>query len=531
MRHVALSVPLLAMLIPACSSSSKCQPGTEKCQCGQGNTCNAGLSCLSDLCVNADTDGSTGGHIDADSSPGSGGAYGRDAPSDPSAAADVTDDTPGDGSVVGAGGNGGTADAGGGQRMFDAANSPDYGTEPLDHAMESGNYPDAGVTQLDVPAVSRCGDRILSQLEQCDDGNTGSGDGCSERCLLEVGWKCSGSPSRCTHTVCGDGKIEGAEACEDGNAMPFDGCSASCHKEPTCPLGTPCKPVCGDGIVADEECDDGNNLDGDGCSAACQVEIGWACTPSTPGSKLLLPAIHRDFRFHNPPSFEPGTGPSTTPVTARLESDGELTAAADGGDQWFRNVSGVNHATTGALTLWSDGQGAFVNRHGANGEQWDTGAGLLDGTPLYFPVDDDTFFTSFFNEATGATIPPPYAPDGTYLEDKDSAGNRRLHNFSFTSEFRFWFKYDPSTTYVLDILGDDDIWAYINWRPAIDLGGMHYPKEGSITLSSANAPTFGLASDRIYQVAIFRAERQSTMSTLKISIRGLFSSPSVCSHP
>src|SRR4029078_3113408 len=85
--------------------------------------------------------------------------------------------------------------------------------------------------------IARCGDGVVVLPELCDDGNTMSGDGCSDTCKVEIGWKCSGSPNGCTNTTCGDNKIEGAESCEDGNAMPFDGCSAECQSEPGCGTG------------------------------------------------------------------------------------------------------------------------------------------------------------------------------------------------------------------------------------------------------------------------------------------------------
>ena len=69
---------------------------------------------------------------------------------------------------------------------------------------------------------------------------------------------------------CGNGMIEGTEQCDDGNTMDGDGCSATCQSESS---STPLNPVCGDhkkeGI---EQCDDGNTMDGDGCSATCQSE-------------------------------------------------------------------------------------------------------------------------------------------------------------------------------------------------------------------------------------------------------------------
>ena len=135
----------------------------------------------------------------------------------------------------------------------------------------------------------KCGDGITSGAEACDDGNNDSGDGCSATCHLELGWKCTGSPSKCTSTVCGDKNVEGAEGCDDGNSLPFDGCSIDCQKEPTCTSGQGCTSQCGDGIVLNEECDDGNAGGGDGCSKDCKVEPGWTCKQPDIGDKMLVP--------------------------------------------------------------------------------------------------------------------------------------------------------------------------------------------------------------------------------------------------
>ena len=45
-----------------------------------------------------------------------------------------------------------------------------------------------------------------------------------------------------------------------------------------------------------------------------------------------------------------------------------------------------------------------------------------------------------------------------------------LHNFSFTSEIRYWFQFDSTKTYQLDFLGDDDLWMFVNKRLAVDIG-------------------------------------------------------------
>lgn len=74
----------------------------------------------------------------------------------------------------------------------------------------------------------------------------------------------------CRAAVCGDGILDDGEQCDDGNLIDGDGCSAQCTTE-----------FCGDGILSPgEQCDDGNLLNGDGCSATCEFEAGGeGCTP------------------------------------------------------------------------------------------------------------------------------------------------------------------------------------------------------------------------------------------------------------
>jgi cysteine-rich repeat protein len=93
-----------------------------------------------------------------------------------------------------------------------------------------------------------CGNGTLEGGEDCDDGNTIAGDGCSPACRFEV---------------CGNGIVDPGEECDDGNTTDGDGCSATCQREPRC----------GDGFLdPGEECDDGNTTAGDGCSASCNLE-------------------------------------------------------------------------------------------------------------------------------------------------------------------------------------------------------------------------------------------------------------------
>lgn len=98
--------------------------------------------------------------------------------------------------------------------------------------------------------LATCGDGVVrAGVEECDDGNTDDTDACLTGCLA---------------ARCGDGVLQaGVEACDDGNDDNSDECPASCQPA-----------TCGDGYVRAglEECDDGNLASSDGCNASCVVE-------------------------------------------------------------------------------------------------------------------------------------------------------------------------------------------------------------------------------------------------------------------
>lgn len=117
-----------------------------------------------------------------------------------------------------------------------------------------------------------CGDGFIADAEDCDDGNTVDGDGCSSMCLAE------GSSS--VDAACGNGDVAydtttyAGEECDDGNAKNGDGCSSSCTNEGSPTLASIGGAICGDGMVDEpyEACDDGNTDDNDGCSSLCLYE-------------------------------------------------------------------------------------------------------------------------------------------------------------------------------------------------------------------------------------------------------------------
>ena len=144
-----------------------------------------------------------------------------------------------------------------------------------------------------VDALDVCGNGLVEFPEECDDGNTTNGGGCSDTCLIEDGWECSDEPSLC-NTICGDGKIRGTEECDDGNTANGDGCGDTCmieggwecSDEPSL-----CNTICGDGkIRGTEECDDGNDVECDGCSPGCTLEFcgdGVVCAEDGDGDGIL----------------------------------------------------------------------------------------------------------------------------------------------------------------------------------------------------------------------------------------------------
>jgi len=83
--------------------------------------------------------------------------------------------------------------------------------------------------------------------------------------FLSMALGLSGCGQNALDAECGNGTLEAGEQCDDGDTVSGDGCSANCEEED--------EDECGDGDLGDnEECDDGNTLNGDGCSSDCEEE-------------------------------------------------------------------------------------------------------------------------------------------------------------------------------------------------------------------------------------------------------------------
>ena len=194
-----------------------------------------------------------------------------------------------------------SSDGGAGCRPCEGARYQELtGKTSCERCPDGKNTLEAGASSL-AQCVDKCGDGMKTEAEGCDDSNLADGDGCSSQCVPEAGSLCKHThkqASTCRLVACGDGLMDASddgtrvEECDDGNSEDGDGCSAACAVEhgARCEATKPgakstCNVVrCGDGKIqqsADgsvkEECDDDNDKDDDGCSSSCTVQPGYTC--------------------------------------------------------------------------------------------------------------------------------------------------------------------------------------------------------------------------------------------------------------
>jgi fibro-slime domain-containing protein len=375
--------------------------------------------------------------------------------------------------------------------------------------------------------AAECGDGILAGDEECedDDAPPRDGDGCSASCRFETGFDCGAPGEACHATVCNDGVKERGEPCDDGNQVVGDGCTPFCEVEPDCSQGA-CRSRCGDGIILpsdDEECDDGNTQDGDGCSADCRTEEGYSCSLEQGAlpEVLQVPVTYRDFialpkgGATRHPDFQQFSGSNVTPglVADTLSADGKPVyggicdqAAPTGGacpydqqlttaesfDQWYRDAPDVNISKVTRLDLMRDpSDGAY-----------------RIAQSRFFPWDGD--------------------PDSWVARGKEDENGG--HDFGFTSEVRHYFEYtlDPANPQTLTFSGDDDVWVFINRKLAVDIGGLHSEQNRSLQLDAAQAAQLGLEQGKIYEIALFHAERHTGQSNFNLTLNGFVTVQSTC---
>ena len=206
------------------------------------------------------------------------------------------------------------------------------------------------------------------------------------------------------------------------------------------------------------------------------VDSGSGKDPDCTGLKATIrdfKAAHEDFEGPGNNSVvrnivKPALGADHKPEYAALMMPFPIsTSGRTNFDQWYRDTAGVNQAFTVDIPLMQMGAGLFV----------------YDDAD-FFPIDG----RGFGNE-----------------------GN--AHNYHFTTEIHTRFTYKGGE--VFTFRGDDDLWAFVNGKLAIDLGGLHTPQMTTINFDQ-RATELGLVVGETYPMDIFHAERHTVESNFRI---------------
>jgi cysteine-rich repeat protein len=114
-----------------------------------------------------------------------------------------------------------------------------------------------------------CGNGVVDELEECDDGDFDDWNGCTTLCEFT----CEADEDCDDLNPCNGKEVCTADnACDDSAPDLEDG--EECGPMRSCWLGICVDDVCGDKVVsADEECDDGDLDPNNGCTPDCE----WTC--------------------------------------------------------------------------------------------------------------------------------------------------------------------------------------------------------------------------------------------------------------
>lgn len=438
---------------------------------------------------------------------------------------------------------------------------------------------DAGKTTACAPV---CGNANIDEGEGCDDGNAVPGDGCSETCQLEDGFTCNPKEvsdlDDCGGTPCLRLPIK----FRDFNGQNETGGHPDFYfmKKGT----TECVPNASglkDTTTTGSDCWTSDSTD------LCQGLAGASLGPD--GKPVLGAKTTCECRFTdwNQTGIVPTTGDQCFSGSAsprRHEKVVPIVKDAASFKQWYADDAAVNTTVVGTLELLEVGTNLYQF---ASSIDDCTADGVcrsndLDGSTVYDDIANATGRTSgdlvsgFFPLESSprpkvCNIWPYWADfttcearNGTAVGDQwdpaanDGNGNpvepvRGLErNFYFTTEVRYLFRFTGGGT--LKFFGDDDVFVFINGVLALDMGAPHERLSGQVTLpagaggaawtitavdpsdgttvpvkgGTGTSEPLGLEVGKIYEIAVFHADRHPRESNYQLTLSGFSTTKSEC---
>jgi fibro-slime domain-containing protein len=95
------------------------------------------------------------------------------------------------------------------------------------------------------------------------------------------------------------------------------------------------------------------------------------------------------------------------------------------------------------------------------------------------------------------------------IDNRELGNEGNTHNYHMTFELHVTFKYHAGQ--VFSFTGDDDVWAFIDQKLGLDLGGVHLSETATVNLD-----TLGLTEGQTYPLDFFWCQRHVTASDFRI---------------
>lgn len=418
-----------------------------------------------------------------------------------------------------------------------------------------------------VACSTACGDGNIDTAsgETCDDGNAIDGDGCSSACMDEGGFTCTTVEASDTETC-----SNGAECL----VLPiiyrdFDGENVAGGHPDFYYLGyggRNCVPNASgqqDDTAAAGMCWSSDSTDL--CQGIAAAELGPDGKPVV-GATAMCNCRYTD--------WEPG-GLLTTGTTCNSGGEAQprfiekmvpVVESAASFAQWYHDDATVNTTVPGTLELAAIGGGLF-QFSSSDGETVYDDLAEGDGTTLdsgFFPLEDQprakvcNIWPYWIEENTDCDAQDDESPWEQWDPTLNDGNGGRVspvtgieRNFYFTSEVRYLFRFVGGE--VLSFYGDDDVFVYINGKLALDLGAPHERLAGDVTLPAAGgttaswvisaidpvdtstvtvgsgmSPNLELEAGKIYEIAVFHADRHPRESNYQLTLQGFSTTKSEC---